>query len=74
MRKNKPAVLFAILTIVMLLQAGAGMAGDTSCRTSEYEIMSLLIQEQYGSEFSLILIGRDTESSCPGEPPQRQAT
>ncbi len=68
MRKNKPAVLFAILTIVMLLQAGAGMAGDTSCRTNEYEIMSLLIQEQYGSEFSLILIGRDTESSCPGEP------
>jgi hypothetical protein len=26
--------------------------------------MSLLIREQYGSEFSLILIGRDTESWC----------
>lgn len=68
MRKNKPAALFAIITVALLLQTGIGAAGDTSCRTNEYEIMSLLIQEQYGSEFSLILIDRDTESSCPREP------
>lgn len=68
MRKNKPAATFAIITVALLLQAGAVAAGDTSCRTNEYEIMSLLIREQYGSEFSLILIGRDTESSCPREP------
>ena len=68
MRKNKPAATFAIITVALLLQAGVVAAGDTPCRTNEYEIMSLLIQEQYGSEFSLILIGRDTESSCPGEP------
>lgn len=68
MRKNESAAIFAIITVALLLQAGAGMAGDMSCRTNEYEIMSLLIQEQYGSEFSLILIGRDTESSCPREP------
>ncbi len=68
MRKNKPAAIFAIITVALLLQTGGGTAGDTSCRTNEYEIMSLLIQEQYGSEFSLILIDRDTESSCPREP------
>jgi hypothetical protein len=68
MRKNKSAAIFAIITVALLLQTGAGMAGETSCRTNEYEIMSLLIREQYGSEFSLILIGGDTESSCPGEP------
>ena len=68
MRNNRSAAIFAIITFVLLLQSSAAMAGGTPCRTDEYELMSLLIREQYGSEFSLILIGRDTESSCPGEP------
>ena len=68
MRKNKAAGLIAIITIALLLQTGAGMAGDTSCRTNEYELMSLLIRELYGSEFTLILIDRDTESWCVSEP------
>lgn len=68
MRKHKPAAIFAIITVALLLQTGVVAAGDPPCGTSEYEIMSLLIREQYGSEFSLILIGRDTESSCPREP------
>jgi hypothetical protein len=68
MRKHKSAAIFAIITVALLLQTGVGTAGDTPCGTSEYEIMSLLIREQYGSEFSLILIDRDTESSCPREP------
>ena len=44
--------------------AATTAAGDASCRAAEYELMSLLIREHYGSEFSLILIGRDTESWC----------
>jgi hypothetical protein len=68
MRKNRAAALFAIITVASLLQAGAGVAGDASCRTSEYELMSLLIREHYGSDFSLILIDRDAESRCMFEP------
>lgn len=64
MRKNTLAGLIAIITVALLLQAGGGMAGDVSCRTDEYELMSILVREQYGSEFSLILIGSDTESWC----------
>jgi hypothetical protein len=64
MRKHRLAALFALCTAVMLLQAGPAAAGEASCRADEYELMSLLIREQYGSEFSLILIGRDTETWC----------
>lgn len=64
MRKNNLAGIIAIITVALLLQTGGGMAGDTSCKTNEYELMSLLIREHYGSEFSLILIGSDTESWC----------
>lgn len=68
MRKNWAAGTFAIVTIALLLQTGAGVAGDASCRASEYELMSLLIREHYGSDFSLILIDRDIESWCLREP------
>lgn len=68
MRKNWAAGTFAIVTIALLLQTGAGVAADASCRTSEYELMPLLIREHYGSDFSLILIDRDIESWCLREP------
>ena len=68
MRKNRAAGTFAIIIIMLLLQAGASVAGDVSCRASEYELMSLLIREHYGSDFTLILIDRDTESRCLFEP------
>jgi hypothetical protein len=68
MRKNKAAGIFAIITIALLLQVGASVAGGTSCKTSEYELMSLLIREHYGADFTLILIDRDTESRCLSEP------
>ncbi len=68
MRKIEPARVFAIVTVVLLLQSVDIVAGDTACRTNEYELMSLLIREQYSTEFSLILIDRDTESSCLSEP------
>jgi len=64
MRKHTAAKIFAIVIAALILQPGSGTAGGASCRTDEYELMSLLIREQYGSEFSLILIGRETESSC----------
>ena len=64
MRKHKLAGMIAIITIALLFQSGGGRAGDTSFQTNDYELMSLLIREQYGSEFSLILISRDTESWC----------
>jgi hypothetical protein len=68
MRKNWAAGTFAIITVASLLQVGDGVAGDASCRTSEYELMSLLIREHYGSDFTLILIDRDIESWCLREP------
>jgi hypothetical protein len=63
MRKKATTGIIAIIALALILQSGGGMAGEAACRTEEYELMSLLIREQYGSEFSLILIGRDTESS-----------
>ena len=68
MRKNRAAGTFAIVTIALLLQTGGSVAADTSCKTSEYELMSLLIREHYGSDFTLILIDRDAESRCLFEP------
>jgi hypothetical protein len=68
MRKNWAAGTFAIVTIALLLQAGGVAAADTSCSASEYELMSLLIREHYGSDFTLILIDRDIESWCLREP------
>jgi hypothetical protein len=68
MRKNEAAGIFAIITVALLLQIGAGAAAETSCRTNEYELMSLLIREHYGADFTLILIDRDTESRCLFEP------
>lgn len=64
MRKNGLVSIFAIFTAALLLQGGQATAGERSCTDDAYELMSLLIREQYGSEFSLILIGRDTESWC----------
>ena len=68
MRKNRAAGTFAIVTIALLLQTGVVVAANTSCRTSEYELMSLLIREHYGSDFTPILIDRDAESRCLFEP------
>lgn len=64
MRKHTAAGIIAIVGIASLLHACGVMAGEASRGTDEYEVMSLLIREQYGAEFSLILIGSDTESSC----------
>jgi hypothetical protein len=64
MRKNRLSVFLFATAIVMLLQPAESTAETASCRSNEYKVMSLLIREQYGEEFSLILINRDTESWC----------
>jgi len=66
MRKHTLHLVVACIAIALLQAAECGAEG-VSGRPDEYELMSLLIREQYGSEFSLILIGRDTESWCLGE-------
>jgi len=64
MRKHRQAGILVMIGMILLLQAADCRAEDASCRSEEYEVMSLLIREQYDAEFSLILINRDTESWC----------
>jgi hypothetical protein len=64
MRKHRISGILALIGVALLLQAADCRAEDASCRSAEYEVMSLLIREQYGSEFNLILINRDTEPWC----------
>lgn len=64
MRMHKQIGLWAIFIIILLLQGADSRTEGASCKSDEYEVMSLLIREQYDEEFSLILINRDTESWC----------
>ena len=64
MRKYRHIGFQAIIGIVLLLQVADSRAEGASCKSDEYEVMSLLVREQYDAEFSLILINRDTESWC----------
>jgi hypothetical protein len=63
-RKYRLPAILAIIAVTLLLHVADSRADEASCRSDEYEVMSLLIREQYGTEFSMILIGRDTESWC----------
>jgi len=64
MRKFRQLGFWAIIGIVLLVQVADSRAEGASCKSDEYDVMSLLIREQYDAEFSLILINRDTESWC----------
>ena len=64
MRKYRQLGLWAIFSIILLLQVADSRTEGASCESDEYEVMSLLIREHYDTEFSLILINRDTESWC----------
>ncbi len=64
MRKYRLLGLWAIISIALLLQVADSRAEGASRKSDEYEVMSLLIREQYEAEFSLILINRDTEPWC----------
>ena len=51
-----------------MLTFADGKAADVSPESTAYELMSLLINDEYESEFSLVLINRDIEQWCTGEP------
>jgi hypothetical protein len=64
MRKYRLPAILAMITAALLLNVADSMAGDKITEAQDYEVMSLLIKDQYGSEFSMILISRDTEPWC----------
>lgn len=64
MRKYRLPAILAIITVTLLLGVADSMAWEKVTESQDYEVMSLLINEQYGSEFNMILINRDTESWC----------
>ncbi|MBN2069901.1 MAG: hypothetical protein JW814_00475 [Candidatus Krumholzibacteriota bacterium] len=67
MRNFLQAGSLAIICIVLLITFADSMAGDKSCQSTEYELMSMLITSEYESEFSPVLINRDTELWCIAE-------
>lgn len=64
MRNSRIHRMLAAVVIVLLVGTAECGAQDASCRTCRYDLMSLLVREQYGSEFSLVLIGDETEQWC----------
>ena len=64
MRKYRLPAIMAMITVALLLHVADSMAGDKITESQDYEVMSLLIKDHYGSEFSMILINRDTERWC----------
>ena len=66
MRKHGKSSLIGIISIVLLAAFAEGNAGEASLEPAEYELMSLLVNDEYEKEFSLILISRETESWCLG--------
>lgn len=66
MRKYGKSLLTGIISIVLLPAFAEGNAGDSPLEPTEYELMSLLVNDEYEKEFSLIIISRETESWCLG--------
>ena len=56
----------AIICIALLLTFADSMADDTSCESTDYDLMSLFISAEYDTVFSLILINHETEEWCIG--------
>ena len=66
MRNYRQSGFLAIVCILLLMTFADGKADDASPETTEYELMSLIIDDEYEGEFSPILINRDTEPWCLG--------
>ncbi len=64
MGNHRRSVLIAITSMFLLLSIADGKTEDASVEPAEYELMSMLIENEYESEFSLILINPETESWC----------
>ena len=66
MRNYRKFRFLAIFVVVLSLTFAYGRAEEASCESPEYELMSLLISDEFEEEFSLILINQDTEPWCLG--------
>ncbi|MBN2185121.1 MAG: hypothetical protein JW746_07310 [Candidatus Krumholzibacteriota bacterium] len=66
MRNYRESGLIAVTCIFMLLTFADGKTEEVSLETTEYELMSLIIEDEYEGEFSPILINSETESWCLG--------
>jgi hypothetical protein len=66
MRNYRTPGLLAITCIVLLMSFAESRADDTACESTDYELMSLFINVEYDTIFSLILINRETEEWCLG--------
>lgn len=65
--KARIAYLIIFIVIIVLsaeLYAGKSKSSQANIEAWEYEIMSALIREYYGSDFDLLLIDEHTESWC----------
>ncbi|HSG29515.1 MAG TPA: hypothetical protein VLA34_13630 [Candidatus Krumholzibacterium sp.] len=66
MRNNRKYLSLAIACVVLLLSFVDGKTEERSPGSDDYELMSLLIGDEFEAEFSLILIDRETEPWCLG--------
>jgi hypothetical protein len=66
MRKYAISLLPAIISVMLPAAFAEGNAVEASLEQAEYELMSLFVNDEYGKEFSLILISSETESWCLG--------
>jgi hypothetical protein len=66
MRNYRQPGFLALIGIILLLTFADSRADGTSCGSTEYELMSLLISAEYDTVFSLILINPETEEWCIG--------
>ena len=63
----KPAAIAITIGNILLLFSSAGRVSEAgSSKRSSYDVMSVLIQEEYGIDFKIILINSETESWCLG--------
>lgn len=63
----KRAASAILLGSILLLSSSVGRVSEVdSCKQSSYDVMSVLIQEEYGIDFKIILINSETESWCLG--------
>lgn len=64
MRNYRQRVTMAIISVFLILGFANSRADNNPCESIEYKLMSMLIDDEYESEFSLILINHDTEPWC----------
>ena len=66
MRNYRKYTVLAIACFMLLFSFAESKAEDASREALEYRLMSMLISEEYENEFSLIVIGSETEPWCLG--------